>query len=159
MTTTIVGCKLLGANGSSLRERERVWYTTEWQTIPGNGAYVAVTSGLTEGGYGPMLVYLECEEPTGAVAPEGVVCFRRVRIIPDAPERITPELRGEIAYYAPGLSSEQRMELARESTPDWFADIAYEVNYLTHEQLVEAVAARERRGSRRINDLTPHQCV
>ena len=79
-----------------------------WQTIPGNGAYVAVTSGLTEGGYGPMLVYLECEEPTGAVAPEGVVCFR---------------------------------------------------HHLTHEQLVEAVAARERRGSSRINDLAPHQCV
>ena len=47
--------------------------------MPGNGAYVAVSGGLRSGGRGPLFARFECEEPTGAEAPEGVICFRRVR--------------------------------------------------------------------------------
>ena len=47
--------------------------------MPGHGAYVAVADGLTSGGVGPLLVAMESEGPTGAGAPDGVVCYRRVR--------------------------------------------------------------------------------
>src|SRR5574340_652458 len=110
----IVGCKLLRKDFSSINdEYGRVSYrSTDWITVPGNGAYVAVTEGLTSGGFGPRLAYFECKGPTGVLAPSGVRCFRHVRLIPACPERISPKLRGCIALDVPGLSAKQRVALA-----------------------------------------------
>ena len=120
MTEVVVGCKLLTPEGQSLRAEGRVQYRRgEWVTVPGHGAYVAVTGGIALGGIGHVLAYMECEEPTGSPAPAGVVCYRRVRWVDPCPERIAPELRGEVARYAPDLTPDQRVELAMQSTPDW----------------------------------------
>lgn len=78
--TIVVGCKLLKEDGGSMRESGRVIYPIdEWITVGGNGAYVAITDGLLAAGKGPLLAFLECEDDTGADAPFGVACFRRVR--------------------------------------------------------------------------------
>jgi hypothetical protein len=127
--TAVIGCKLLRADGTSLNGKYRYNLDGEWNVVPGNGAYVAITDGLTSGVMGERLVYLECEEPiwvpTRTVASDGVQCFRRVRVIPPCPDRISPELRGEVAFYAPNLTSEQRFELACTSTPEWRGRIAF----------------------------------
>ena len=57
-----------------------------WQTVPGNGCYVAVTDGLTVGGFGDRLFQVECREPTGAIAPIGVICYREVRLVKELHE-------------------------------------------------------------------------
>jgi len=119
-TQYTIGCKLLKADGTSLNGQYR-YERGRWQTVPGNGAYIAVTAGLTVGGTGPVLAYFECAKPTGAPAPYGVQTYRRVRWISDAPDRISPELRGECARYAPGLTGAQRVALATSSTPDLLA--------------------------------------
>lgn len=134
----VVGCKLLREDGGSLRESNRVIYPVdEWIEVPGNGAYVAVTGGLTLGGVDLVLAYFECADPTGALAPRGVMCFRRVRRLPEpAPKRITPGLRGDLACWAPDLSAEQRMKLALESTPEWRGMTARYAPNLSAEQRV-----------------------
>ena len=132
----IVGCKLLREDGTSLNG-EFQYQRNEWLQVPGNGAYVAITEGLTAGGIGGVLAYFECKEPTGAEAPNGVTCFRRVRWVKDAPERISPELRGEVARYAPRLSPRQRMELALKSTPEWHGRVARYAPGLSPEQRME----------------------
>jgi len=135
----ITGCKLLQADGSSLTDEfGRVSYPVgEWLEVPGHGAYVAVTGGLTSanvGVSGAVLAYLECEEPTGAEAPGGVLCFRRVRrLAAMAPERISPELRGLVARDAPNLTREDRMALVAGSTPDWRGWVACDAPDLTRE--------------------------
>jgi hypothetical protein len=113
----IIGCKLLRTDGHALNGQYHYDLSGAWNAVPGNGAYVAVEGGLAMGDE-RQLVYLECAEPTGARAPNGVQCFRRVRIVPPCPERITPKLRGWVACFAPGLSAEQRIALALESTPE-----------------------------------------
>lgn len=78
----ILGAKILRADGSSIREEGRVTYPLGgWVTVPGGGAYVCVKHGdaIRCGGDGPLLVVLECEEPTGVSTPFGVTCYRRVR--------------------------------------------------------------------------------
>ena len=61
----IYGLKLLREDGSSIREDGRVTYPVgEWVDVPGNGAYVAVTGGVTSGGIGPMLAAFECTDAT-----------------------------------------------------------------------------------------------
>ena len=120
----IVGCKLLKADGTSLNGKFQ-YLRGRWQTVPGNGAYIAVTAGLTAGGKGPVLAYFECAEPTGADAPPGVQTYRRVRWIADAPDRISPDLRGWCACYAPDLTGDQRYALAAASTEYWRGLCAY----------------------------------
>jgi hypothetical protein len=139
----VIGCKLLQRDGTSLNGKYRYNLDGEWNIVPGNGAYVAVTGGLTLAGEGPKLVYLECREPTRVVAPNGVRCFRHVRVIPACPERLTRELRGEIAFrYASGLTAEQRVTLARESTPEWRGQVACYASGFTPEQRVELALAQ-----------------
>jgi len=133
----VIGCKLLQSDGTSLNGEYRYDLSGKWNVVPGNGAYVAVTGGLPCGNMGKLLVYLDCEQPTGVKAPEGVICFRRVRVIPDCPDRITPELRGEVAYYAPKLTPRERLELARRSTPYWRGMIAYGTPGLSAEERIE----------------------
>lgn len=85
---TVIGLKLLRADGMSLNSRYgRVFYPVgEWITVPGNGAYVAVSGGLHMGGWGPLLVALECDEETELHAsPSGVRCFTRVRRLEKMP--------------------------------------------------------------------------
>ena len=129
----IVGCKLLKADGTSLNGKFQ-YLRGRWQTVPGNGAYIAVTAGLTAGGTGPVLAYFECAEPTGADAPPGVQTYRRVRWIADAPDRISPDLRGLCARHAPGLTGDQRYALAAASTEYWRGWCARDAPDLTGEQ-------------------------
>jgi len=115
----IVGCKLLRADGSSLTdEHPRVTYLVgEWITVPGNGAYVAVTGGIDAGGLGPVLAYFECRDRVYVHHPDGVACFRRVRRYGrPVPELIHPQLRGFIALCVDSLSGDERFALARGST-------------------------------------------
>ena len=82
MIKKIYGLKLLAADGGSVTEEyERVFYPIgKWVEVPGNGAYMAITDGLNcAANRGKLLGFFECEEPTGALAPEGVVCFRKCR--------------------------------------------------------------------------------
>ena len=132
----IIGCKFLTSDSKSLTDEfDKVTYPiNEWVTVPGNGCYVAITGNLTSGGTGPILAYLECEEPTGAPAPEGVICYRRVRRLPDPSPDITPELKGEVARDAPDLTSTQRIELAMLSTKEQRGWVAYYAPDLTDEQ-------------------------
>jgi hypothetical protein len=47
----------------SLCDKNRVIYGTEWQEVPGNGAYCSETGeGITLGGDGERLIVLEVEE-------------------------------------------------------------------------------------------------
>lgn len=148
-----VGAKMLAADGGSLAAGNRVIYPVdEWIEVGGNGAYVAVSGGLTEAGIGEILALFECQEPTGAPAPKGVVCYRKVKRLPgfevdkissrellgeiayycDLPPaervrlalRATPDWRGQIACYSPGLSPEDRIALAMTTTPRWRGQIA-----------------------------------
>jgi hypothetical protein len=161
---TIYGCKLLTDDLRSACQERVVQYSTEWMEVPGNGAYVAITGGLTSGGTaGTRLVYLECDGPTGADAPDGVTCFRLVRIVPDCPERVTPEMRGVVACDAPGLTSEQRIALAKQSTPEWRGRVACDAPGLTAEQRVKLAeqSTAELRGwvARYADGLTAEQRV
>ena len=85
----ILGLKLLKKDGESLNDSHgRVKYPADgsWVNVPGNGAYVARTGGLTSGGFGPTLAVIECDPESrraaGAV-PAGVECFGRVRRVPE----------------------------------------------------------------------------
>ena len=85
----ILGLKLLTKDGESLKDSHgRVKYPADgsWVNVPGNGAYVARTGGLTSGGFGPTLAVIECDPESrraaGAV-PAGVECFGRVRRVPE----------------------------------------------------------------------------
>ena len=84
----IHGLKLLTKDGESLSSSYgRVRYPADgsWVDVPGNGAYIARTGGLTCGGYGPVLAVLECDINTrrATSAPGGVECFGRVRRVPE----------------------------------------------------------------------------
>jgi len=139
-TQYTIGCKLLQEDGTSLNGQYR-YERGRWQTVPGNGAYIAVTAGLTVGGTGPVLAYFECAKPTGAPAPYGVQTYRRVRWISDSPDRISPELRGECACYAPGLTGAQRVALAAASTEYWRGECARDAPDLTGDQRYALAAA------------------
>jgi hypothetical protein len=132
----VVGCKLLKRDGTSLNGKYRYSLDGAWNTVPGDGAYVAVSGGLTLAGEGQKLVYLECRGPTRVAAPDGVRCFRHVRVIPACPERLTWELRREVACYAPNLTPKQRVKLALESTPGWRGRVALYAPGLSAEQRV-----------------------
>lgn len=82
-TSIITGYKLLTRNLQSLSdEHGRVQYSYEWQEIPGNGGYIAVTDGLTAYGVGERLFQVEGKEPVEVKdAPQGVICFRWVRLV------------------------------------------------------------------------------
>ena len=80
----VIGYKLLDGDQSLTSEYGRVRYPVgEWVTVPGNGAYVAVSGGLLSGGGDVarhQLAVFECEESVAvADVSAGVVCFRRVR--------------------------------------------------------------------------------
>ena len=81
MKKKLYGLKLLAAGGGSINDAHgRIIYPIDqWIDVPGNGAYIAVRDGLCSGGSGPILAFFECAEPTGACAPAGVICYRRVR--------------------------------------------------------------------------------
>ena len=79
------GYKLLRNDYSSIRNVGRILYGPpggDWITVPGHGAYVAVTGGLTAGGTSARLVCVECEDPIDTDhVPDGVTCYRRVRVV------------------------------------------------------------------------------
>lgn len=100
MTDIRLGAKLLREDYSSLTNQyQRVVYSTEWQDVPGNGAYVAETSGLCCGGRGPTLAVLEVRERLGD-GPAGVGRYRWVRRVD--PARIA-ELPLAVRCCAPGF--------------------------------------------------------
>ena len=69
--------------GSLTQDRERVIYTPgAVVTAPRNGIYAAVTGGVESGGVGSHLALLsDLTGPTGADAPEGVICYRSARVV------------------------------------------------------------------------------
>lgn len=78
-----IGFKLVRRDCGSIRDLGRVFYTTEWQEIPGNGAYVSVYGSLLCAGDAPLLIALQCDGPIQLEnLPPGVECYRRVRRIP-----------------------------------------------------------------------------
>ena len=96
----ITGYKLLTRNLQSLsNERRKITYSYDWQKIPGNGGYIAVTDGLTVGGMGARLFQVEGKKPLkerntlkgwlhrlfwryeNKAIPKGVVCCRWVRLV------------------------------------------------------------------------------
>ena len=86
----IYGLKLLREDFVSLNDDHfRIIYPlNEWITVPGNGAYVAITGGLMSGGVGPVLAAFECRESVGNdSAPEGVICYRKVKRLEKIPEK------------------------------------------------------------------------
>ena len=109
MSKTVFGAKILQADGRSLNGSFQYAIPSNgepgpWQEVPGNGAYVAVTDGIEKGGYGPLLVCFECRDPTGSSAPEGVVCFRKVRVLPFDASLLSDEMQAN-ALYLRGLTA------------------------------------------------------
>ena len=137
----IIGCKLLKGDNSSLNGRF-VYQENGWQSVPGNGSYVAITGSLFTGGMGEKLIYMECDEKSEVKVADksvGVRCFSRVRLVPSKSKSISPELRGEVACYARELSVDQRFALAIESTPEWRGRVARYADGLSAEQRVALV--------------------
>lgn len=81
-TKKVIGCKLLAADGGSITSQYRrvIYKRGKWVEVPGDGAYVAITGGVNRGGYGPVLAWFECQEPT-YIGDAAVQCFRRVKWI------------------------------------------------------------------------------
>ena len=127
-----LGFKLLRPDGTSPNGRFKYrldppvegWESIpeEWDVVPGNGCYVAMTHGLfaageAQGIKNPIITVVGTAGPmTGVVTPEGVECFRCVRVlrvITDIRELEIPSLRGEAARYMPGIKLTDRLEILR----------------------------------------------
>lgn len=119
----IYGLKLLTDDGRSQTERfDKVHYPIEkWVTVPGNGAYVAMTSNLysESGGARVLLVQMECEQPTGADAPDGVECFRRVRRLKEIDMRWVKTLSNEIRWIVAAFGTDAHRD-ALLNDPEWW---------------------------------------
>jgi len=99
----IYGAKLLRPDHTSIGdEYGRVQYRYGWQTIPGNGAYIAVTGGADAADVpaDAVIRWFECD-PASEIKPDdsppfGVRCFRRVRMLRRRPKGLLPlaERRG-----------------------------------------------------------------
>ena len=101
----MLGLKLLTKDGESLNSSYgRVNYPADgsWVDVPGNGAYIARTGGLTSGGYGPVCAVLECDINTrrATSAPGGVECFGRVRRVPELEAKFKASAARAKAYAA-----------------------------------------------------------
>ena len=106
----ILGLKLLTKDGESINSSyARVNYPAygSWVDVPGNGAYIARTGGLTSGGYGPVFAVMECDINTrrATSAPDGVECFGRVRRV--------PELEVKLKAYAARAKADAAWSAAR----------------------------------------------
>ena len=101
----ILGLKLLTKENQSLNSSHaRITYPTDgsWVDVPGNGAYVARTGGLTIGNYDPVFAVLECDINTrrATSAPDGVECFGRVRRVPELESKLKAYAARSKAYAA-----------------------------------------------------------
>ena len=135
----IIGYKYLRADGSSINdEHGRVKYTRRWQTIPGNGAYVGSTwDGLCAGGVGEIIAEMECRKKLPIDGPDGVTCYRDVRVVRWlAPPTAEPQR----VYYA-ALAEPQRVYNAALAEPQrvYYAAIA------EPQRVYEAATAEPRR--------------
>jgi hypothetical protein len=89
MPKPTIGYKLLAADEGSLStEYPRVFYKIGVRTtVPGNGAYVALTGGLLslqQDSPDKIFAKLECEDPVSPASPppQGTTCFRVVTRVP-----------------------------------------------------------------------------
>ena len=101
----MLGLKRLTKDGESLNSSYgRVNYPADgsWVDVPGNGAYIARTGGLTSGGYGPVFAVMECDINTrrATSAPDGVECFGRVRRVPELEVKLKAYAAWAKAYAA-----------------------------------------------------------
>ena len=101
----ILGLKLLTKDNQSLNSSYvRITYPPDgsWVDVPGNGAYIARTGGLTSVGYGPVLAVLECDINTrrATSVPDGVECFSRVRRVPELEAKLKASAAWDKAYAA-----------------------------------------------------------
>ena len=100
----VYGLKLLREDFGSINDVPgRIIYPlNKWVTVPGNGAYVAISDGLTSGGVGPVLAAFECRDPVRNVsAPIGVICYRKVKRLAKIPQKglkIKVVLSGSTVY-------------------------------------------------------------
>lgn len=141
---TKIGCKFLQFDCGSLVSADRVIYPAdEWISVPGDGAYVAISGGLSYAGTSPVLAFFECAAPTGAPAPAGVVCFRRVRRLQSEPvssligKISSEELLGEIAFYGGiGITRSLRVAAALRSSPEWRGRVACYASDISREDRV-----------------------
>ena len=99
--TEIFGAKLLAAKGHSLNGKYIYTLDGTWNTVPGNGGYLAVEGNLLAGGPGKYLQFFEGRDPTGVVesVPAGVLCCRELRAIKDPGDKISDSLRIEILLF------------------------------------------------------------
>lgn len=164
-----VGCKVLRSIVPPIDGAELPIYPVgEWIDVPGSGACVAVSGGLESilpvGGSERVLVYFECKGPTAAKAPRGVAFFRQIRRLGEpAPERIPASLRGCVAWCAPGLSAQQRVDLAMRSTPDWRGQVAWKAPGLDGAQrfglAMESTPYWRGRTAYHLSGLSPEQRI
>ena len=89
---TVYGCKILHANHTSLMHRYKYHYG--WNSVPGDGAYIAVTGGVDVLGFIPpdaVVRWFRCDVSSEAVPqcmPIGVRCFNRVYMLRRRPAGI-----------------------------------------------------------------------
>ena len=123
----IIGYKYLRADGSSINdEHGRVKYTRRWQTIPGNGAYVGATwDGLCAGGEGEIIAELECREDFPVDAPDGVTCYRQVRVV----RWLAPPTAEPWRVYCAAIVESQRVYDAAIAEPRRVYNAAMEVAF------------------------------
>ena len=145
----MIGYKTLTKTGRSLNcEYGEVYYPLpiddgpgDWITVPGNGSYVAHEDNLFAGGYGDILVKVECEDEVGVVgALIGVNCWRKVRILSVLPWTDLPAGVGKWRYYAAlgikCLTDDERRSLVLgipEDQGDWRYWAALDIECLTDE--------------------------
>jgi hypothetical protein len=117
----ITGLKILQRDRTSLNGQFRYAPKGKWNTVPGNGSYVAITGGLWSNGFPPADArywVVECEEPTLAFTPRGVECYRRVRLLRRATEKdiddyAEHDMGAALCYAAKLLTPERRLRCER----------------------------------------------
>lgn len=159
-----IGIKILRADGRSLNGRVE-HPVGEWVDVPGHGAYVAVSGGLWSAGEPPQgAIYctVECREPTGASAPDGVVCFRRVHRLPGPPD---PEILERCALAEPAaalryasdrLTQSVLEECARRAPA---AALQYAAGRLSQPVLESCARAEPAAALRLVADRLPHEVL
>lgn len=123
----IYGLKMLTAKGvCNADEYPYVTYPVgKWVKVPGNGSYVAMTDGLSGTRKGHVLTQFECKEPTGADAPDGVTCFRRVKRLAQVDiewvKTLSDDMRYSVAWFG---AAEHRNVLRNDPDPNvrWRAE-------------------------------------
>lgn len=133
----VVGCAYVAEDGCILGERLPC-PLNEWLYVSGHGVGISITGSYGRGPKSCTTGYFECKGLKGFnLAFRGVQHFSFVRRVVACSERITPELRADLAGFATDMSVEQRMELARRSNAQGLVWAARFAPDLTSSQRLE----------------------